>query len=81
VRPGSSALSAAQDALEFEGLKYREIGTPALLRTWFADESIPIAVRIAVVVAGVGGVMLVLSVVREQFTARRKDRYAKGVTR
>ena len=55
--------------------------TPALLRTWFADESIPIAVRIAVVVAGVGGVMLVLSVAREQFTARRKDRYAKGVTR
>ena len=55
--------------------------TPALLRHWFQDESIPMAVRLAVVVAGVGGVMLVLSVVREQLTARRKDRYAQGVTR
>lgn len=55
--------------------------TPALLRALFEDASIPLLVRIAVVVTGVGGVMLVLSVVREQLTARRKDRYAKGVTR
>ena len=55
--------------------------TPELLQHWFQNDSIPVAVRIAVVVAGVGGLMLVISVVREQLTARRKDRYAKGVTR
>jgi ferric-dicitrate binding protein FerR (iron transport regulator) len=55
--------------------------TPHLLRELFADESVPLPVRIAVVVAGVGALVLVLSVVREQLTMRRKDRYAKGVTR
>jgi ferric-dicitrate binding protein FerR (iron transport regulator) len=54
---------------------------PRMLRNLFEDESIPLPVRIAIVVAGVGAIMLVLSVVREQLTARRKDRYAKGVTR
>jgi ferric-dicitrate binding protein FerR (iron transport regulator) len=54
--------------------------TPALLRHWFADESLPMAVRIAMVVAGVGGIILVLSVAREQFTTWRKERY-KGVIR
>lgn len=55
--------------------------TPTLLQAWFESTSIPMAVRIAVVAAGVGGLVLAASVVREQFTAWRKDRYAKGVVR
>jgi ferric-dicitrate binding protein FerR (iron transport regulator) len=54
---------------------------PGLLRDLFADTSLPLPIRIAVVVAGLGAIILVLSVVREQLAARRKDRYAKGVTR
>ena len=55
--------------------------TPALLQAWFATDSVPLVVRIAVVVAGAGGLLMIVSVVREQLTMRRRDRYAKGVIR
>jgi ferric-dicitrate binding protein FerR (iron transport regulator) len=55
--------------------------TPAFLSAWFEQTSVPLVVRIGVVVGGVGALILAISVVREQLTARRKDRYAKGVTR
>jgi hypothetical protein len=55
--------------------------TPAFLGAWFQNESVPLAVRIAVVAAGAGVILMVASVVREQLTVRRKDRYARGVIR
>jgi ferric-dicitrate binding protein FerR (iron transport regulator) len=55
--------------------------TPQVLSAWFHQTSIPIVVRVAVVAGGIGAVILAVSVVREQLTARRKDQYAKGVTR
>jgi ferric-dicitrate binding protein FerR (iron transport regulator) len=55
--------------------------TPALLGEWFQNESVPMAIRIAVVAAAAGVIVLVVSVVREQLIARHKDRYAKGVIR
>jgi ferric-dicitrate binding protein FerR (iron transport regulator) len=54
---------------------------PALWRDVFQDESIPLAIRGAFVAVGLGAVILVWSVVREQLTVRRKDRYDKGVIR
>lgn len=54
---------------------------PAWFSAFWADESMPIAVRIAVVTALVGGLLLVVSVVREQLTVKRTDPYDKGVIR
>lgn len=52
---------------------------------WFAsiweDDSMPVAVRIATVTAMLGGLLLVVSVIREQLTVKRTDPYDKGVIR
>jgi hypothetical protein len=53
---------------------------PRLLRDLFQDESLPVAIRVAVVAVGLGAVILVFSVVREQLIVHRKERY-KGVIR
>lgn len=54
---------------------------PAWFSSIWEDESMPIAVRIATVTAALGGLLLVVSVVREQLTIKRTDPYDKGVIR
>jgi len=54
---------------------------PAWFNSIWQDETMPLAVRIATVTAILGGVLLVISVVREQLTVKRTDPYDKGVTR
>jgi ferric-dicitrate binding protein FerR (iron transport regulator) len=54
---------------------------PAWFNSIWEDESMPVAVRIAVVTAALGGLLLVVSVVREQLTVKRTDPYDKGVIR
>lgn len=54
---------------------------PAWFNSIWEDESMPVAVRIAAVTAILGGLLLVVSVVREQLTVKRTDPYDKGVTR
>lgn len=54
---------------------------PAWLSSIWEDKSMPVAVRIATVTALLGGLLLVVSVVREQLTVKRTDPYDKGVTR
>ncbi len=54
---------------------------PHMLRSLFNDSSQPVSVRIAVVAILLGVLLLVVSVIREQLTANRKDPYDKGVSR
>jgi hypothetical protein len=54
---------------------------PHLLRDLWNDSSVPVPVRVAVVAAALGAILLVVSVLREQLSARGKDRYSKGVSR
>jgi ferric-dicitrate binding protein FerR (iron transport regulator) len=54
---------------------------PHLLRDLFADSSTPVAVRIAVVAVGLGVLLLLVSVIREQITTNKKSPYSKGVSR
>lgn len=54
---------------------------PAWFNSIWENESMPAAVRVATVAAILGGLLLVVSVVREQLTVKRTDPYDKGVTR
>lgn len=54
---------------------------PAWFSSIWEDESMPVAVRIAAVTTMLGGLLLVVSVVREQLTVKRTDPYDKGVIR
>lgn len=54
---------------------------PAWFNSIWEDESMPVAVKIAVVTAALGGLLLIVSVVREQLTVKRTDPYDKGVIR
>jgi hypothetical protein len=53
---------------------------PDLLEFVFEDESMPAPARAAVVAVGLGALVLIVSVVREQLVSRGRDRY-KGVVR
>jgi hypothetical protein len=54
---------------------------PHLLRDLFSDSAPPVPLRIAVVAILLGVILLIVSVIREQVTANRKDPYNKGVSR
>ena len=54
---------------------------PAWFSSIWENESMPVAVRVATVTAILGGLLLVVSVIREQLTVKRTDPYDKGVTR
>jgi hypothetical protein len=54
---------------------------PRMLADLWGDESLPLVVRVAIVAAGLGALVLIGSVVREQLVNRRKDPYDKGVVR
>jgi hypothetical protein len=54
---------------------------PGWFNSIWEDQTMPLAVRVATVTAILGGVLLLVSVVREQLTVKRTDPYDKGVTR
>lgn len=54
---------------------------PAWFSSIWDDDSMPLPVRIATVSALLGGLLLIVSVVREQLTVKRTDPYDKGVSR
>jgi hypothetical protein len=56
------------------------LAAPDLLDFVFEDESMPAPIRAAVVTLGLGVIVLIVSVVREQLVSRARDRY-KGVVR
>ena len=54
---------------------------PAWFSAIWEDDNMPVAVRIATVAGVLGGLLLLISVVREQLTIKRTDPYDKGVIR
>ena len=54
---------------------------PHLFQSLFGESTTPVPMRIAVVAILLGVILLVVSVIREQITANRKDPYDKGVSR
>lgn len=54
---------------------------PAWFSAIWEDDSMPVAVRIAAVATMLGGLLLVVSVIREQLSVKRTDPYDKGVIR
>lgn len=54
---------------------------PAWFSSIWENDAMPVPVRIAAVTALLGGILLIISVVREQLTVKRTDPYDKGVTR
>jgi anti-sigma factor RsiW len=57
------------------------LAVPELAEGLLGATNVPVVVRAAVAAVLTGGVLLVISVVREQLSTRRHDSYQKGVNR
>ncbi len=57
------------------------LAVPQLAETLFDATDVPVVVRGAVAALLTGAVLLIVSVIREQLSTKRKDSYDKGVSR